>query len=74
MANFILRGDPKDGPGREPAFPRWRADQSVVAERGDAAISQVPVLRLTNEGFLEERESAAGRCGWFFQTAFAGSN
>ncbi|KAM0799461.1 Alpha/Beta hydrolase protein [Usnea florida] len=74
VANFVLHGNPNGGRERGPQFPQWTADLNVVIQGGDAAVSQAPVLKLTNEGFLEGQESAAGRCGWFFQTAFANSN
>ena len=72
VTNFVLRENPNGG--REPRFPLWTADQTAVMQGGDAAILGAPVPRLTNNGFLEGQEKAAGRCGWFFQTAFAGSN
>lgn len=74
VADFVLGGDPNGGERDGPRFPKWKADLSEVLIGGDEAVSQAPVLRLTGEGYVEEKESAAGRCGWFFHTAFAGSN
>ena len=57
-----------------PLFPRWTADQTAVTKGGSDAIRDAPVVNLTNGGFLEATEAAAGRCGWFFETGFANSN
>lgn len=76
VADFVRSGDPTGGRGRGdgPRFPKWGAGLEEVVRGGEEAVARAPVLRLTGQGFLEGRESAAGRCGWFFQTAFAGSN
>ncbi|KAG7009793.1 carboxylesterase patB [Physcia stellaris] len=68
IANFVRKGDPN---GRQvPRFPAWEVRQEdVVGRRKEAE-----VLNLTESGFPVGKEEAVGRCGWWFESAFAGSN
>ena len=45
-------------------------------EEGDHGLESdwARVVKLTNHGFPIAREQAVGRCGWWFESAFAGSN
>ena len=45
-------------------------------EVGDKGVESdgARVVKLTNSGFPIAREEAVGRCGWWFGSAFAGSN
>ncbi|KAL8825487.1 MAG: hypothetical protein Q9191_004385, partial [Dirinaria sp. TL-2023a] len=72
LANFVVRGDP-NGHGL-PHIPTWTTSEMVALDGGSAALAGAKAVNLTVEGFPVVRESAAGRCGWWFQTAFAGSN
>lgn len=72
IANFVTGGDP-NGVGVA-HFPQWTTTQEVAETGGRAALAGAPVVNLTVDGFPIVREPAAGRCGWWFKTAFAYSN
>lgn len=70
----MLRGDPNGRDG--PRFPAWEAGLEDVMERGKGkeARDGADVVNLTASGFLGGKEDAVGRCGWWFESAFAGGN
>ena len=72
IANFALRGDP-NGEGL-PLIPPWTTPERVVVEGGVAALAGANAVNLTVHGFPIVQEAAAERCGWWYRTAFAGSN
>ena len=72
VANFALNGNP-NGAGL-PQFPAWTPDLKTVETDKAAALNGAQVVNLTTSGFPIVTEDAAGRCGFWFESNFAGSN
>ena len=72
ITNFVMRGDPQ-GPGL-PSFPKWTTSEKDVVQGGPTALAGAHVVNLTTNGFPIVQEPAVERCGWWYETAFAGSN
>ena len=74
IVNFVVNGDPNGGHSMR--IPNWGVSLTDVIGDGDdpALLSRARVLDLKSDGFSVDRENAVGRCGWWFETAFAGEN
>lgn len=72
VANFVVQGNPNGG--GLPAFPAGTSKEEDVVRGGPVVGEGSQVPKLTVDGFPVVEESAVGRCGWWYETAFANSN